>query len=124
MATATASVVTLLPYAPLRIAAAGFSEGTLGQNALYALWEIPFDVSRYLMLASLALLCVSRWLATSHRASAVVIGALTLVVAICYAAGLELPPFIASLLWCALGIVWLRAVRRRPLPGTGQRAEP
>jgi len=111
--TAVASGVVLLPYAPLRIAAAGFAEPTLGQNPLYSFWDTAFYVSWYLMLASLLLLCVTQWLATSHRTSAIVVGALTVVVTICFAAGLELPPFVVSFLWCALGIVWLRALRRR-----------
>ena len=102
----------LIPYAPLRIAAAGFTEPTLGQNPLYGVWEVPYAVSWYLVLGALVLLCAAQFLGTRHRASSVVLGVLALGVILCFAVQVELPPFVVALLWCPLGIVWVRAQRR------------
>lgn len=102
-----------LPYAPLRIAAMGFTEDRLGDNALYTFWDPMAYAGNCVVIAATVLLCVALFTGTVRRRAALVIGSLTLVYLIAALAQLPLPPFVISFLWCALGIVWLRGIRTK-----------
>ncbi|GAA2972526.1 hypothetical protein JOD63_000121 [Microbacterium terrae] len=117
-ATAAALAVVLhLPIAPLRIAAMGFTEDRLGDNAAYVLWDPVGYIANYIIIASTILLCVAVFVGTAHKRAGMVIGGLTAVYLVAGLAQLPLPPFVISFLWAALGIVWLRGIRvDRPQP--------
>ncbi len=105
-------VVGFVPYAPFRIAAMGFTEPTLGENPYYTAWDLPYTVAFALAPVATALLCAALYASGIRRTAAVVIGALSVVVFVCFAIQLPLPPFVIAFLWCALGIAWLRAPRQ------------
>ena len=108
------SIALFLPYAAFRIAAMGFTEQRLGDNEWYSFWEPAGYVGNHAALAALALLCVALFVGARIRTASLIIGALAVAFLIAGIAQLLLPPFIISFLWCALGVVWLRSIRRRP----------
>ncbi len=111
-AAAIATIALFLPYAPLRIAAAGFREARLGDNVLYTVWDPAGYIATDAAILAIVLLSVALFVGTPHRTAALVIGILGIVLLIAAVLMLPLPPFVISFLWCALGIVWLRRARR------------
>lgn len=109
---AAVAILLFLPYAPLRIAAMGFTEARLGDNALYTAWDTAGYIATDAAIAAVVLLCIALFVGTPHRTAALVLGILSIVLLIAAVAGLPVPPFAISFLWCALGIVWLRRSSR------------
>lgn len=112
VASAALSVLGMAPYAPFRIAAMGFTEPTLGDNGLFSVWDMAGMFAFGLAIVAVALLCAAMYFSGVRRTPALVVGVLAVVCGIATLAMVPLPPFIISFLWLALGIIWLRGIRR------------
>lgn len=112
-ATAVVAVIAGAVDAALRIVAEGFSEATLGENALFLAAEIASNVAFSASALAIALLALAYFAGGAHRATGIVVGSLGAVLfLISLLAYAFVPPFALALLWVPLGIVWLVGLRR------------
>lgn len=99
----------------LRIAASWSTEPRLGDNGLYALSDgmLSGSVLAATVLA-VVLLAATMYVSGRHRVAGVVVGVVAVVAfVISIAANDYTPPFVVALLWCPLGIAWLRRTQGR-----------
>lgn len=101
----------------IRIAASWSVEPRLGDNGLYALSDGV--LSRTIFAATvllIVLLATTMHVSGRHRAAGLVVGAIAVVAFLISIAAYDYtPPFVVAMLWCPLGIAWLRGARRRGL---------
>ena len=93
--------------------AAGFEDGRLGDSPAFATGGVIWVWLPVVLGLGVLLLCLTLLLRGLSRVGAIVIGGLAAVYVLgSVVTGGFLPPFVISLLWLPLGVVWLRALRR------------
>lgn len=112
-ALAATSIALGVVDAVLRISAGGFSEATLGENALYRTAELTGRIAFVAAAAAVVLVAVALFRSGLRRVVGLVITVLAAVLTVIAAVAYEVvPPFAAALLWTPLGIAWLTRLRR------------
>jgi hypothetical protein len=99
--------------AVLYAVAGGFTTSRLGGDAAYQAGGVIWIWMPPILGLGIILLCVALLIRRLSRAGALVVGGLAVVYVLgSVVTGGFLPPFVVSLLWMPLGILWLRALRR------------
>lgn len=105
-------VVGIVPELLLAARQQQFATPALGEDPAWTLGAalLPFTFGAAIL--QLVLLCTALWLSRARRTTGLVVGVLALVtlIAVAFAAD-YVPPFIAALLACPIGISWLRGPR-------------